>query len=191
MMEGSLWKSDGPPFSGSRLGPSWFVVAEGVPGMAVSTIDAELCTPAGKDLVAAMVLAHAPVDVVILWFGTNDCKATFYKSAEDITMALEQSIERIHAKSPQTQVIFAAPPCVQDIGDSVLNDTFLGATEKMCRVAHNLKALAKELHTEFIDMNGWVERSISDGIHLDEKSLEYVVCVFSEMIRKQRMVDYT
>ena len=184
------WGIDGPPFSGSRLGPSWFVVGEGVPGMAVSTVDAELCIPVGKDFTVAMMLAHAPVDAVILWLGINDCEATFHKNAEDITTALELSIEHIHAKSSQTAVILVAFSRVRDISDSALNDMFLEATEKMC-LAHNLKALAQELHTEFIDMNDWVETSISDGIHLDEKSLEYVACVFSEMIRKQRMVDYT
>lgn len=63
----------------------------------------------GTALLPVLLETHAPVDVIILMLGTNDCKTSFGASAEVIGKGIVRLLEQISQYAPETKVLLISP----------------------------------------------------------------------------------
>jgi len=160
-----------PGVLAAELGPDWHVIEEGLGGR--TTVFDDPLEPGrnGRTYLAPCLASHEPVDLLVLFLGTNDLKARFGVPAADIaagagalvTIALES------LAGPGT-----TPPRVLVLGLprlgrlSELAEMFAGAEEKAARLPEHLRAVAAALGAHFLDLGELLAYSDADGIHLDE-----------------------
>ncbi|WP_223422832.1 SGNH/GDSL hydrolase family protein [Tateyamaria pelophila] len=160
-----------PSVMEAQLGAEWDVVAEGHPGR-TSVFDDPI-EGAHKNGLRALLTAlesHRPIDLVILMLGTNDLKARFSLSANDIALGIQRlTVDILRSDTgPDGQaprVLLAAPVIATETG--IFVDIFAGAAEKSRALPDKLHNVAAQQHVGFIDLNAVAETDPVDGIHLD------------------------
>jgi len=108
----------------SLLGDGYIVLEEGLNGR---TIDLDYEDRIGRNGYAYLVPcldSHYPLDYVVLYLGTNDMKAIFQRSVENIAAGIETLVHVILGKnledaSPNVKIILVAPTQVCDVGPNV------------------------------------------------------------------------
>ena len=160
-----------PSVMAMHLGPDWDVIAEGHPGR-TSVFDDPIEGAHKNGLRALLTLleSHRPVDLVILMLGTNDLKARFNLSANDIALGIQRLVVDIlrSGTGPGEQaprVLLAAPVIATETG--IFVDIFAGAAEKSRALPEKLKTVAAQQQVGFLDLNEVAKVDPVDGIHLD------------------------
>ncbi len=164
---GTRW----PGVLAAELGPAWHVIEEGLGGR--TTVFDDPLEPGrnGRTYLAPCLASHEPVDLVVLFLGTNDLKARFGVPAADIaagagalvTIALESLVGP--GATPPRVLVLGLPRLGRL---SELAEMFAGAEEKAARLPGHLRAVATALGVDFLDLGELVACSDVDGIHLDE-----------------------
>ena len=93
------------------LGEEYEVVAEGLPGR--TTVFTDYIEPyrAGIEQIVPAVQSHAP-DAVVILLGTNDTKARYHVSAQEIGFGMEELLLRLRTAYPFSEapkVLLVAP----------------------------------------------------------------------------------
>ena len=155
-----------------HLGDSWEVIEEGLNGRTTVTDDPiEGSYKNGRRYWMACLESHWPLDAVVLMLGTNDLKARFNKSANEIALGNAVLINDFkHFCQSRCVVnphfVLMCPTHVLD--SSTLPERFAGAPEKSTRLPLEFKKVASETHVDFFDAGSVVSPSEIDGFHLDE-----------------------
>ena len=76
------------------LGSAYQVIEEGLCGRTTAFDDVTEPGRSGLDRIRDAVGKNEPLDLLIIVLGSNDCKAQFQASAEEITKGLERLLER-------------------------------------------------------------------------------------------------
>ena len=63
----------------------------------------------GVDILPTVLETHAPVDLLILMLGTNDCKSVYGASAEFVGRGAARLIRQIRAYSEKVKVLLVSP----------------------------------------------------------------------------------
>jgi lysophospholipase L1-like esterase len=160
-----------PGIARARLGAGWHVIEEGLPGRTIAHDD----PVEGADRNALRYLlpclnSHAPLDAVVLTLGTNNLKARFGLSADQIATSLHALVEIIAANSrldgrPPVLLLVCPAPIVE-VG--CLGSMFAGGAAKSALLAERYRAIARQHGALFLDAGTVIESSPIDGIHLDE-----------------------
>ena len=125
----------------------------------------------------AMLMSHQPLDHVIIMLGTNDMKARFDRSAEDITAGVMQLVDIVQSSGagrggwnasmvPMVHVI-----CPPALGDSAADkgrikyEEWLGGWKKSRMLAGVLGRACHTREIDFIDANEFVVSLPDDPIH--------------------------
>jgi lysophospholipase L1-like esterase len=159
-----------PGVLAAELGAGWHVVEEGLSGRTTVFDDPLSPDRNGKDYLAPCLASHAPVDLVVLFLGTNDLKARFAAAAVDIaagvgalaTIAL-QSLAGPDAAPPRVLVLG-----LPRLGRIEWAEEFAGAEEKAERLPGHLRTVTAALGVDLLDLGELVACGDTDGIHLDE-----------------------
>ena len=155
------------------LGSGWRVIEEGLPGRTIARDD----PVEGADRNALRYLqpclqSHRPLDAVVFMLGTNDLKARFGASAEQIAEGLHPLIDFTRETSlpghPQPHIVLVCPAPVVEVG--CLADMFSGAAAKAPLMATHYRRIAAQRGVGFVDAGEHIAVSPLDGIHLDEAS---------------------
>jgi lysophospholipase L1-like esterase len=117
--------------------------------------------------------SHAPLDLVVLMLGTNDCKHRFGLSSYDIAQNVAVLLNVIQATpcgvgGAVPPVLLLAPPVLGPF--TILADLFVGAEERSAGLARHYRAVAESLRCQFLDAGAFVKVDPADGVHLDELS---------------------
>lgn len=136
----------------------------------------------GIELLPVLLESHAPLDLVIVMLGTNDCKTVYGASAEVIGKGIEQIIEKIKLVSPQAEILVISPILLgENVWKSEYDPEF--STESV-QVSKKLKAVYKKIAEKnncmFLAASDIAEPSEKDQEHLDEKGHE----VFADNVYK-------
>lgn len=139
----------------------------------------------GLPFLKPALLSHAPLDVVLIMLGTNDMKARFAASADDVTdnlITLGKIVRRApvgagkwrDAPAPKLGLIAPANLGMRVTDPQWLRyEEWLGGAEKMQALPQLLDAKITKLNDEgvfFADANEAVRPSMRDPIHWDEAS---------------------
>lgn len=167
---GNRWTS----VMANTLGKKWQVIPEGQPGR-TSVFDDPVEGPHKSGLRALPMLleSHRPLDLVIILLGTNDLKARFGVSAQDVSLGLQRLVAHVKGsdsgvggRAPHT--LIACPVAVLETG--VLAEMFAGAVSKSRALPERLKHMADRNAVGFVDLNTVASVDPTDGIHLDAQA---------------------
>ncbi|MEO0380729.1 MAG: SGNH/GDSL hydrolase family protein [Pseudomonadota bacterium] len=163
-----------PTVMAGALGPDWEVIAEGHPGRtSVFEDPIEGIHKSGVRALPALLESHRPLDLVVIMLGTNDLKARFGLSTNDIALGIErlgQEVARSDSGPNRSvpQVMLVAPVCVIEAG--CLAEIFAGATEKSAALPQRMEQIATANGFGFVDTNAVARIDPVDGIHLSADS---------------------
>ena len=83
------WNTRWPGRLQVLLGPEYYVIEEGMGGRTTVWDDPLEPGRCGIQALPMALQSHKPLDLVILFLGTNDCKAHFHASPRVITKGME------------------------------------------------------------------------------------------------------
>jgi lysophospholipase L1-like esterase len=173
-----------------KLGSSFEIIEEGLRSRTTDLDDDDPQFPGrnGLTYLRPCLESHNPLDIVVLWLGTNDLKSKFHRSAEDITKALEILIEEIKliARSDDgrtAKILLISPPIIKE---EVLKTTsqFAGAGNKSKEFSSLIKKLSEKSDCAFLDLAEHVEPGDFDGVHLEAEAHVVVAEKIHEGIKK-------
>ena len=118
---------------------------------------------------------HDPIDLVVLMLGTNELKATYNKSANEIGEIFESYFVKVilNRKSQMynryPQLLIVVPPVVNENAQYCQNNNkYLGASLKSEKLSNIYKEIAEKNNCYFLNNDG-LETGI-DGVHLTKES---------------------
>ena len=143
------------------LKPECLIIEEGLPGRTTVFEDPILPGRKGSDYFYPCLWSHAPLDMLLLMLGTNDCKMRFGASAKNIASGME-ALVRMAISTP---VWAATPKCFDETSGEEPGSI---CSEKSCQLAPLYEKAAERLGCAFLDAGVKVQVSGIDGTHMDE-----------------------
>lgn len=163
-----------------ELGEEYEVIAEGLNGRTTvwdDPVEGEYRN--GKKYLLPCLHTHKPIDLVILFLGSNDLKCRFSVNVFEIAKSVEMLINIIKKsetgpdmKSPEILVIIPPPiqlPSVEEF--PVFISMFLDAAEKSKHFSDEFKRVLTN-QCYLLDSSRIIKPSDIDGLHLDPENHE-------------------
>jgi lysophospholipase L1-like esterase len=154
------------------LGPGWDLVEEGLPGRTAQFDDAVMGPHMnGQPGLKIALQSHGPIDVLAIMLGTNDTKACFGASPEQITggiaslLAIAFSVE-MQERHGGFKVLLICPPPVEEAG--CLTGVFNGGRRRALALPPLYRAQAAAMGAGFLNAGEVLNVSPIDGVHYDE-----------------------
>lgn len=154
----------------------WTLVEEGLPGRTF----AFPCPMMGPHMDGRIGLfialeSHGPLDAVVIMLGTNDQKAHFEASPDQIVAGASFLLDvclsdEMQARHGGFEPILVAPPQVVERG--ILAEEFAGADAKAQAVTDGLRRLAESRDIAFFSAGSVIETADIDGIHFGDTAHE-------------------
>jgi lysophospholipase L1-like esterase len=122
----------------------------------------------GATYLLPCLLAHSPLDLVIIKLGCNDQKQRFNMKGIDIAQSISRLVKIVQnsgvngGKSPEILVIQPAPIKLRSFAE-----TFDGAPERAVGMTEAFKRETEALGVHLLNEGEYVESSEVDGIHLE------------------------
>jgi lysophospholipase L1-like esterase len=146
------------------------VIEEGLGGRTTVHDDPLMPYRNGLAYLVPCLDSHAPIDIVVLFLGTNDLKPRFALSAHDVADGVRVLVEHVLAShagsdwSAPAVVVLGLPRFGRFDPD---DEQFLGVAAKTQRLPDLLRTMTDELGVAFVDLGEVTAYSDSDGRHLD------------------------
>lgn len=172
----------------SKLGNSFEIIEEGLNGRTTDVDDPENEGRNGVVYLRPCIESHLPLDVVFLMLGTNDLKAVFNRSPENIAHGIQKLVQIIidtcKEKGASTPLIFVISPTTVNESIGEAREKYTGAQEKSKQLGREYKKVATAAGCEFIDLALHVSPSKIDGYHLDPETHAKIVEILAEKINE-------
>ena len=128
----------------------------------------------GKTMLLPLIESHMPLDLIIIMLGTNDLKAIYNRTPEDVAkgvLTLVKIIRKYHnvTFSAQPEILIISPPHVTQLSP-LMAMQFESASEKSKQLAVHLQKVAVKNCCLFLDAASIVIPSNKDGVHIDADS---------------------
>lgn len=145
------------------------ILEEGLCGRTANFEDANRRGRRGSEFLPVLLEAHSPIDIVVLMLGTNDCKAAYHATPEQIGKEIEILLDQIQAYDPQIQIVLVSPIA---LGDQVWEEAYdLEFDRASVSVSKTLPeiyaAIAERRGLAFLAASDYAEPSSVDQEHLD------------------------
>lgn len=154
------------------LGEGYYVIEEGLNGR--TTVWDDPPRGHGKRNGSTYLLpcleSHAPMDLVIMLLGTNDCKAHFAVTPYDIAESLGYLLEIVMASKcgrdgAAPRILILAPPPLGELREYA--EPFTGGREKSRQLGRYYERIAQRYGCSFFDTSTVIQSSKVDGLHID------------------------
>lgn len=129
----------------------------------------------GSDALPMLLATHQPLDLVILFLGTNDIKFAGRCRAFDARLGMTRLVEITKTfgylpayKAPEVLVV--APPPLCETKDEFFSNLWNHAIPESKLFAHHYAILAKEMGVHFFDAGTVAKADATDGGHLDAEN---------------------
>lgn len=157
----------------ARLAGSARVIAEGLGGR-TTVFDDNSCAfdRNGGRVLPTLLQTHAPLDLVILFLGTNDLKLYINGTAFGAAMGVKRLVEiiRHHPYMPGfrvPEVVIVSPPLTVETEHKDLHPMFAPRADEAKLFSFYYGRIARELGCGFFDAAGVAKATPIDGVHLD------------------------
>ena len=153
-----------------KLGTNDRIIEEGLCGRTTVFSDELREGRRGLDTIGILLESHAPVDLLILMLGTNDCKTRYNASAGTIAKGHEQVITKAQKSSSHPFHLFVISPILlaPGVGDPGFDPEFKKGSELVSQnLATEYKKIAVRYHADFLDAASVANASETDRQHLD------------------------
>ena len=147
------------------LGTGWRVTVEGLPGRTCALDDPVEAGPwrNGLTVLPAILHSHKPIDIVAIMLGTNDQKARYHLTAQDIALSLARLVAEARFQLPGTRIMVICPPAVRECG--ALAEMFGGTETRFVSLPHRIADMTADLECGFFDANTAISVDPEDGVH--------------------------
>jgi lysophospholipase L1-like esterase len=168
------------------LGDEWDVIAEGLNGR-TATLDSPVADGRnGLTYLLPCLHSHMPLDVVVIYLGTNDAGDRYSLPAETVAGAVGRLVKVVRTSEAgpdgaAPKLIVVCPP---PFGHLDPDGSFANAGAKSRQLGRWFAELAQELGCELIDLHGIAAYSDLDGIHLDADGHAAVAAAVEERLRR-------
>ena len=145
------------------------VIEEGLPGRTAMYDDpvmgAHINGQAGLKIALE---SHGPIDVLVLMLGTNDVKARFTSTPEQVVGGIASLLDIAQHRLMQErhggfQTLLICPPPVVEVGP--IRHEFWGGAARSAALPPLYQALAKARGIGFLDAAAVIAVSLIDGVH--------------------------
>lgn len=171
------------------LGDGFRVIAEGLNGRTTCFEDPINEGLSGLGTLAPILQSHAPLDLLILMLGTNDCKQRFSATPVNIKdglLRLVQKARGLDVWRSQPRILIVAPlimdrrlyeaPCAGGMG--------AGCVEKSERLPALYEEMAREQGLDYFDCNPYVTAAEGDYMHFDLASNAPFAAALAEKVKQ-------
>ena len=152
------------------LGSEYQVMEEGLCGRTTAFEDVTEPGRNGLDRIRDAVERSLPLDVLVIMLGSNDCKAQFGASAQEIAGGLEQVAAQARGgEASGFRVLLVAPAAMTDrVMHSGFGSEFDQRSINVSKeLAEAYEALAGKCGCDFLDGSKVTHVSEIDGLHMD------------------------
>lgn len=167
-----------------RLSSEAIVIEEGLCGRTTVFQDELRIGRRGIELLPVLLESHAPLDLVTVMLGTNDCKTVYGASAEVIGKGIEKLIEQIKTISPHTKILLISPILLgDDVWKAEFDPEFSKESVRVSKKLKNVyKKIAQKNNCMFLAASDIARPSDVDQEHLDENGHEMLEKAIYELI---------
>ncbi len=157
----------------SYLGDGYEIIEEGLRGRNLSGENGFFPHRNGLTQFDGILGSHLPLDLVILFLGTNDCNSSRTSTPEEIVGEYTKYLRSLgwwskHLGFPKPAVAIIAPPPIDEpASHKWFKNIFNGSGPKIEALPALMKEFAAENKVFFFDSSKVVKVSPIDGIHLD------------------------
>lgn len=164
-----------PGVMAKLLGEEYRVIEDSISGRTTLENDPGLPFRCGAENLGYSLLAHGPIDLLILSLGTNDLKFT---DAAGVRRNISRMIDLVKGAdtlyysfspvfSEKVQILLIAPPLIRDeIRQIRPYHALTHAAEESKKLAFHYAEAAKEKQVDYLDLSAVAYPSLEDCIHL-------------------------
>lgn len=153
------------------LGPDYEIIEEGLRARTLSGENGHYRNRDGLQQFGPIFGSQVPLDLVVIFLGTNDLNDRSTKTPQEIAEALDDYFTQITAwckelDTAEPKVMIVSPPHIREEGfkeDSI----FVGGGDKSKQLAPLYEAVAQKQGVAFFDSAKVVNAGLDDGVHLD------------------------
>ena len=136
----------------------------------------------GASVFKSTLLAHSPIDLILLMLGTNDLKKRFNREPVDVGLGIKELINiskstnsgkgSWHDENKSELIVITPPTLSIKCSDKnwINYDDWINAYEKSKKLQSVFKKICLSENVEIIDSNNYVETSELDPIHWSKES---------------------
>ncbi len=173
-----------PNVMAAALGAQWEVIVEGLPGRTTVHDDpVEGAYRNGMTVLPAVLHSHGPLDMVIIFLGTNDLKMRFNVPAIDIALSVGRLAETVRASGVARDVIMVCPPVVRELG--CLAGVFEGAEARGAGMFVDMMQEAARLGFGFVDAGAHIAVDPLDGVHFNVEAHARLGAEMADAVRER------
>lgn len=180
----------------NELGSDYVIIEEGLNGRTTSFDQKGFSCRNGLKYLESSLFRHVPIDVVVIFLGTNDLKLSIcgdpMKSAESMRAFLDY-LSHVHTgRDGQTsKVLLILPPYIgHGIEFSPFSKDYGGRKAIPASRQLNLeyRKIAERDHLAYVDASKYV-RAGADGVHMTAPSHARLAEAIAEKLRSMRIHD--
>ena len=117
--------------------------------------------------------------------GSNDLKVRFHVTPTDIALSLERLVQTAktipnYTSDQPFKILLVSPVPVHE--KTFLGEVFGDRSEDSRRLGTLVEAVARRNSVEFLDMAGYAQASVLDGLHFDKENHKLVAKAMEEKI---------
>ena len=158
-----------------RLGEKYYVIEEGLSGRTTCFEDPLNEGLSGLSVLAPILQSHAPLDLLVIMLGTNDCKQRFAATPVNIKDALTRLVKKARQLDVWRSVpliLIVAPIIIDERLYSSPNTVGMGdgCVEKSRQFPQLFQDAARDMDCAFLDCNPYVNPAEGDYMHFNPDS---------------------
>ncbi len=165
-----------PNVMSSVLGENYEVTTDGLRGR-LTAYDEHLadCNRNASQTLPTALYSHAPLDLVILFLGTNDMQPHIAGTSIAAMQGMRRLVTIVQnhfagPDIPNPKVLIVSPPRLCKTHDEFYTDFFEGTIEQSYKLAEYFQQIAQEKDCSFFDAGSVAQTSPIDGVHLDAQN---------------------
>lgn len=166
------------------LGQNYWIIENGLNGRTTEENDIKKPWRHGAEFLVPFMQSQNPIDICILFLGTNDLKDEFDKEAKDVAKSIGNLIDIIRENASSEVQIIVVCPTVIDFSISGTNFSFQKAESKSLELPKFYEHITKEKNCILLDLQKYIKPSEKDGLHLDEEAHRIIAEKLLEIIKR-------
>jgi len=155
------------------LGNGYEIIEEGLRGRCLSGENGFFPHRNGLTQFDGIIGSHLPLDLIILFLGTDDTNSSRSNETEEIVENYTKYLRSInwwskHLDFPRPKVMIISPPMIDEPGSHKwFKNIFNGAGPKISAFPDLMKEFAEKNNIFYFDASKVIKVSQVDGVHLD------------------------
>lgn len=128
------------------------------------------------------------IDRILIWLGSNDCKADFASIQAEVACKLAELLYKIekYDNRGDIEIVFIAPPPMA--ADSLLEAKYHGGKRRLELLIPQLEETVRKYQCAFLNIHDSLAidypRLNSDGIHLNEEGASKAASIINQYLNK-------